>query len=266
MGLFYFMKQLLSLFFCFFLIASLSACSSSKKTQINYKNLGELTNKDYIDHLAAAGGDYLTYEEVKTVKLRTESIDYLEDVYERLVSNNQQILNAPETPKFYIVQHKSPFLFSLPRSQFFFSTALIERYLKSEELFVAAFAAEVLRSQRFIYEKQILLPLGFYSTEKMIQLTRLKNETKVQVNEWTYYILKRAGYDSSAYLNWIQVQNRNTLDFALYLGDPIGISKEEHLFKNFMSKQGVLGVEKQFSEANSSKSFYKLLNNIVSRK
>jgi hypothetical protein len=175
-------------------------------------------------------------------------------------------LTKEDRPKFFIIEHKSPFLFSLPKSQFFFSTALIERYLKSEELFVAAFAAEVLRSQRSIYEKTIMLPLGFYSTEKIISLTRLKSITKQQVNEWTYLILKRAGYDSSAYLNWIQIQNRNTLDFSLFIGDSIGISKEEHLFKNFITKQGVLGVEKRFNEANSSKDFYKLLNNVVSRK
>lgn len=246
---------------------SLIACSSdSKKKTLDYTGIGELQSKDYIDHLAAAGGDYLSYEENKTIKLRPESVEFLESVYERLVSNNQLILNVVEKPTFYIIQHKSPFLFSLPKSQFFFSTALIERYLKSEELFVAAFASEVLRSQRFIYEKQIMLPLGYYSTEKMIGLTKLKFDTKQQVSEWTYFILKRAAYDASAYLNWIQIQNRNTLDFAMYLGDSVGISKEEHLFKNFMTKQGVLGVEKRFNEANSSKNFYKLLNNVASRK
>ncbi len=245
---------------------SLLSCSSAKKPLMDYSELGLVQSQDYVDHLASASADYLSFEETKTVKLRPETIEFLEGIYDRLVSNNQLILKLSERPKFFIVQHKSPFLFSLPKSQFFFSTALIERYLKSEELFVAALAAEVLRSQRYIYEKRLMLPLGFYSTEKMIQLTRLKFETKQQVNEWTYFILKRSGYDSSAYLNWIQVQNRNTLDFAMFLGDPIGISKEEHLFKNFMSKQGVMGVEKKFNEANSSKEFYKLLNNIASRK
>lgn len=234
------MKQPFNLILLLALGLYLSACSSTKRATIDYTGIGELKNNDYIDHLAASGADYLNYEEVKTIKLQPDSIEFLESIYDRLVSNNQMILNVVERPKFFVITHKSPFLFSLPKSQFFFSTALIERNLKSEELFVAAFAAEVLRSQRYIYEKQILLPLGFYSTEKMIQLTRLKNETKQQVNEWTYFILKRAGYDASAYLNWIQIQNRNTLDFALSLGDPIGISKEEHLFKNFMSKQGVL--------------------------
>ena len=244
----------------------LSACSTNKSNVINYSALGELQTKDYVDHLAASGIDYLNYEEVKEIKLRPSSVVFLEMVYDRLVNNNQMILNVTEKPIFHIVQHKSPFLFSLPRSQFFFSSALIERYLKSEDLFVAALAAEVLRSQRFIYEKNIMIPLGYYSTEKMIQMTRLKFETKEQVNEWTYFILKRARYDSSAYLNWIQVQNRNTLDFALFLSDSIGISKEEHLFKNFMAKQGILGVEKKPYEANSSKDFYKFLNNIVGRK
>ncbi|MEA9354859.1 hypothetical protein SHI21_01510 [Bacteriovorax sp. PP10] len=257
-------------FFRFILIALLgifvSCSTNSNKKTIDYTGIGELQTKDYIDHLAAAGGYYLAYEETKTIKLRPDTIEFLESIYDRLVSNNQLILNLNERPTFYIIQHKSPFLFSLPRSQFFFSTALIERYLKSEELFVAAFAAEVVRSQRYIYEKKIMLPLGFYNTEKMIGLTKLKFDTKQQVSEWTYFVLKRAGYDASAYLNWIQIQNRNTLDFSMYLGDSVGISKEEHLFKNFMTKQGVMGVEKRFNEANSSKNFYKLLNNVASRK
>jgi len=78
----------------------------------------------------------------------------------------------------------------------------------------------------------MLIPLGFCTTEKMISITRIKPEIKNKVNEWAYFALKRAGFDPSAYLNWIQVQNRNTLDFSLYLGDAIGISREEYLFKN----------------------------------
>lgn len=261
------MNKITQFFTALLFAGCLSACGTSpEKKTIDYNGIGEPQTKDFIDHLAAASGDYLSYEETKTIKLRPDTIEFLESIYERLVSNNQLILDRVEKPNFYIIQHKSPFLFSLPRSQFFFSTALIEKYLKSEELFVAAFAAEVVRSQRYIYEKQLMLPLGYYNTEKMIGLTKLKFETKQQVSEWTYFILKRAGYDASAYLNWIQIQNRNTLDFSMFLGDSVGISKEEHLFKNFMARQGVIGVEKRFNEANSSKNFYKLLNNVASRK
>jgi hypothetical protein len=260
------MNKLLQFIFLVVIGTVVSCTTNSNKNTIDYNGIDELKTQDYIDHLAAASGDYLGYEETKIIKLRPDTVEFLENIYDRLVSNNQLLLNLNERPTFYIIQHKSPFLFSLPRSQFFFSTALIERYLKSEELFVAAFAAEVVRSQRFVYEKKIMLPLGFYSTEKMISLAKLKFDTKLQVSEWTYFVLKRAGYDASAYLNWIQIQNRNTLDFAMYLGDSLIISKEEHLFKNFMTRQGVLGVEKRFNEANSSKNFYKLLNNVASRK
>lgn len=253
--------------FLIFLFVFLTACSSTKKADsIDTSNLGEVKKEDYVDHLAAMGETYIKSEDVKTIKLRQDSENFLENVYERLVSNNQVLLNsAVKKPTFIFIKHKSPFLFSLPKGQFYFSTALLERYLKSEALFIAAFAGEVLKSSRYIYEKHVLIPVGYMSTEKMIQLTRLKPETRYQINEWVYYILKRAGYDASAYLNWIQVQNRNTLDFALFTGDSFGISKEEHLFKNFMTKQGINAVERRIDESNSSKEFYKLINNVVSK-
>lgn len=222
-----------------------------------------LKNQDYVDHLASIGNAYINFPETKMVSLPKESTLFLEKIYDRIVYNNQQLLTRPERPSFYFIKHNSPFLFSLPKGQFYFSTALLSKYLKSEELFVAAFAAEILRSQRAIYEKNVIIPLGFYNAEKMIELTRLRPNTKQQVNEWTYLVLKRSGYDASAYLNWIQIQNRNTLDFALYLGDLLGISREEHMFKNFMIKQGSVDGERRFSESNSSQEFYKLINIIA---
>lgn len=252
----------LLLIFTFFVLAS---CTSGKSKQFDSSSLGMMTTDDYVNHLASTGKNYLSFEEVKTVKLSADSEAFLKAIYERLVSNNQVLLTNTAEPKFYFIKHKSPFIFSLPKGQFFFSTALLERYLKSEALFIAAFAAEVLKSSRFIYEKKVLIPLGYLSTEKMIQLTRLAPETRYQINEWVYFILKRSGYDASAYLNWIQVQNRNTLDFSLFLGDALGISKEEHLFKNFITKQGITGVEKRITEANSSREFYKLINNVVGK-
>lgn len=248
------------------ILLCLLSCATTDKSAKNYSSLGKPTDRDYIDHLASAGGDYLSYDETKEIKLNKESIQYLETLHERILSNNELLLHQKAKPTFHIILNKTPFIFSLPRAQFYISNGLIEKYLKSEELFVAAFAAEVLKSDRNIYEKKMMIPLGFYSTEKMIQLTRLKLETKYRINEWSYLVLKRSGFDPSAYLNWIQVQNRNTLDFSLYLGDAIGISKEEHFFKNFMAKQGIAGVEKKINEANSSKPFYKLLNNIASNK
>lgn len=233
---------------------------------MDYSLLNQPTDQDYIEHLASTSGDYLANDETQEIKLKADSHQYLDQIYERIVTSNELLFTHEFKPRFHVIVNKAPFIFSLPHAQIFMSSGLIEKYLKSEELFVAAIAAEILKSDRNIYEKKIMVPLGFYSTEKMIQLTRLKQDTKYQVNEWTYIVLKRSGYDPTAFLNWIQVQNRNTLDFALHLADAIGISREEHFFKNFMTKQGAVGVEKKINEANSSKAFYKLLNNITSRK
>ena len=256
----------MKMFCLIFLFFINSSCSSTKKYIKDYSSLGEVTDLDYINHLSSAGADYLSYVETREIKLNKDSIQFLTTIYERLMINNELLLLQNTKPSFHILANGIPYIFSLPGAQFFISNGLIEKYLKSEELFVAAFAAEVLKSDRNIYEKKIMIPLGFYNTEKIIKLTRLKSEMKYQVNEWTYFILKRAGFDASAYLNWIQVQNRNTLDFSLYLGDATTISKEEYYFKNFMSKQGILGFDRKVNEANSSKPFYKLLNNVVSRK
>ena len=261
------MNNLIQLFYIFVISIVFCACSvNPAKNTLDYSSVGVVETRDYVDQFASIGADYLSYEEIKTIELRKDTIEFLTSIYERIVSSNQLMLNMSEKPRFYIIRHKSPFLFSLPKSQFFFSSGLIERYLKSEEIFVAAFTAEIIRSHRFIYEKKVMIPLGYYSAEKMIGLTKLKFNTRQQVGEWTYFVLKRAGYDATAYLNWIQIQNRNTLDFAMYLGDSSGISKEEHFFKNFMAKQGLIGIEKRFNEANSSKNFYKLINNVENRK
>jgi len=255
------MKKLLVL--NLFVLVFLAACTTASKNTKDFSNLSEPATKDYIDHLASMGEVYLGSDEVKEVKLKAESLQLLDQIYERIISNNEILLSKLNKPKFHVIQNKTPFLFSLPKAQFFISSGLIEKYLKSEDLFVAALTAEIIKSERNIYEKRLMVPLGYLNTERMIQVTRLKPETKFQLNEWCYFVLKRAGYDASAYLNWIQVQNRNTLDFSLYLGDAIGISKEEHLFKNFMTKQGIASVEKKINEANSSRAFYNLLNNIV---
>ena len=246
-----------------FILLFIVGCSTADKNSNDFSSLGEPATKDYIDHLASMGPVYLSSDEVKEIKLKTESVQLLEQIYERIISNNEILLSKANKPRFHVILNRTPFIFSLPKAQFFISSGLIEKYLKSEDLFVAALTAEIIKSDRNIYEKRLMIPLGYQSTERMIQVTRLRPETKFQLNEWCYFVLKRSGFDASAYLNWIQVQNRNTLDFSLYLGDAIGISKEEHLFKNFMTKQGIASVEKKINEANSSRAFYNLLNNIV---
>lgn len=244
----------------------LAGCSSFGKKAIDYSSVGEIQDKDYVEHLSSIGAKYLAHEETVEIKLSKESIQFLEQMHERIVTNNEMLMKHAFLPTFHVIANKTPFVFSLPHSQYYISSGLVEKYLKSEELFVAALTPEILKSDRNIYEKRIMIPFGFYNTEKLTQITKSKPAIKFQINEWVYIILKRAGYDPTAYLNWIQVQNRNTLDFSLYMSDAVSISKEEQYFKNYMTKQGVSGVDKKPNEANSSKSFYKLINNIAGKR
>jgi hypothetical protein len=243
------------------IILMIYGCSLLNESKQEYTE-SKMTNVDYLEHFKSLGDIYLKSKDNKEIVLDELSNKYLKNTFKRLVNNNEIIFKTEGELSFHVVKNKTPFLFSLPGDRFFFSTGLFEKYLKSEELFVSAFAAEIIKSKKNIFEKKSLIPLGFVSTEKMIQLTRVDLEIKKSINEWAFVLLKRAGFDSSAYLNWIQVQNRNSLDFAMYLGDSINIVSEEQLFKNYMSKQGLVILEKKTSEANSSKEFYKLLKNI----
>jgi hypothetical protein len=254
----------MKLFGIIFIIAMLTSCSILKHREDVPAVVPNLVDKDYIDQLDSMGDDYISGVNAQLVDVGSKNLKYLEKIFYRIVNNNETVFTNFDPPVFYIVKNKMPFFFSLPGARFYFSTSLFQKYLKSEELFVAALSLEIIKSKRNIYEKKIQIPFGFCSLDKMIQLTRLPTAIRSRLNEWNYIVLKRAGFDASVTLNWIQVQNRNILDFATLLGDTTSISREEHLLKNFMAKEGVSNIEKKTIEANSSKEFYQLLNQIVS--
>lgn len=249
---------------CFGLILLiLSSCASFRKPVYDFSDVGIMTNQDYIDHLASLGDSYLTFIQDRRIKTSEQSRKYLLDIYDRIIKNNEIFLPKREPPFFYLIQHSTPFIFSLPRSQFFISSGLIKKFLKNEQMFVAALTREIVRSQRNLYEKNIVLMTGNISTEKMFQLQRLNLQMKNSLNEWSFVVLRRTGFDASALLAWIQLQNKNPLDFALYSGDRASVSREEYAFKNYLVKEKKVNMEVAFAEErNSSKPFYRLLSEI----
>jgi hypothetical protein len=95
----------------------------------------------------------------------------------------------------------------------------------------------------------------------MLSLLRLNIEEKVEIHKWAFHILKRVGIDTDSYLSWIQIQNRNSVDFSLQLGDISSISREESLFKAFIIKN----TEKKKtskSHEGSSREFYAFINQL----
>ncbi|MCK6595495.1 MAG: hypothetical protein L6Q33_09870 [Bacteriovoracaceae bacterium] len=241
----------------------MTGCSQWQKPYYDYSDVGKMTNQDYVDHLASLGESYLSFNKDRQEKISSQSKDYLNEIYHRIIQNNEIFLPKRETVFFNVIQHTTPFIFSLPRSQFFISSGLLKKFLKNEQLFVAALSREIIRSQRNLYERNVVLATGNMTTEQMLQLMKLDLATKEKINEWSYVVLRRSGFDSSALLAWIQLQNKNPLDFALYSGDRSQVSREEFAFKNFLVKEKKINSELiTLDEKNSSKSFYKLLSEI----
>lgn len=221
-----------------------------------------LAPQDYTDHLADLGRAFLATQDVEAIKLSPRSQKYLEEVYYRIVRNNELLLDQNMAPVFHVIKDRSIFYFSLPNAQIFLSQGLVDKYFRSEELFVACLTHEIIRSHRKIYEKKSSVPVGFVRLEKMLFLTRVSTEVKTELNKLSFFAMRRAGYDANAYLNWLQTQNKNTLDFMLQLGESRSISREELAFKNFLISEEAGFSETLDGDLNSSPGFYSFLNEI----
>ncbi len=240
----------------------LTSCSLFQRDEFEFDNkLFKTPERDYVDQLASIGSSYLNTDGVKRIKLSIKSRKYLEQLYFKIVSNNKLFLKEPLTPSFNIIESEVPFLFSLPKANFFFSSALIINYMKNEEIFIAAFAKSIVVSQRNLFPAKTLIPKGYISTKEVLNYTRLPVEIKSEVNKWTYYVLKRSGHDPYALLIWLQTMNKNTLDFTLQYGNTQIISREEFLFKSFISE---LKAKETFSgrQANSTPDYYYFVRDV----
>lgn len=209
---------------------------------------------------------FVTTKENHVKEFDEKASRYLISIYYRLIKNNELLLDGGVRPRFYLVEANVPIIFSMPTGNFFMSRGLLEKYLKSEDLFVAALSYEIIKSVRGIYEKKTIVPLGYIKLDRILSLSRVKLAIKTKINEWTYLMMLRSGYDPSTYLNWIQVQNKNVLDFSLQLGDTSTINKEEFAFKNLMVKNGINTAEKNKEDGNSSKDFYEFIQTFKERK
>lgn len=220
-----------------------------------------MASQDFIDHMEAFEGFYLDSEDVELVRLNSRDQAYLREIAEAIIKNNELFFMSGMSPVFKVVKSKTPFHFSLPGQKIFLSSGLISKYIKSEKLLYSVIAYELIRSEKNIYKKAEVVPTGYLSTARILSLLKLGTEEKVETHKWAYYTLKRVGVDPDSYLSWLQIQNRNSADFALQLGDTSSISREESLFKAFIiqnagKKAGLSKYER------SSKGFYAFVNQI----
>lgn len=250
-------------FFSALICFCLVSCGTRQKTSNNLKIL-KLEKKDYVDHFEHLAKDYLKSPKVKERKISLLNQIYLENIYKRIVINNELVLKKNIFPKFHIIRSDLPFYFSLPSGRFFMSDTLIKKYLKSENLFVSLLANEIYRVHKNLYEKKILIPVGYLSTKKMLSLYRLPLPVRVESLKWSYFLLKRSGYDPYSVLSWIQTQNKNSLEFSVQLGSSQKQTREEFLFKSFLAQEvGRKQTENENAEKNSSRGFYQLQRSLL---
>jgi hypothetical protein len=249
--------------FFLFLAVVLVSCAS-KKTVTRFSNIGETQAHDYSEHLQNVGNDYRKSGLVNLISLNAKSREYLIGLHKRITKNNELFFqNEDSKPEFYIIGSKTPFVFSLPGNQYYFSSGLLTKYLNNEELLAAVLTIEMVRVDKNLYEKKILVPTGSLSTEMMLSITGISLELKSEINKWAYYVLKRAGIDPFVLLNWIQLQNKNTLDFSMQMGSALRITKEEASFKNFVVQQGAFDERQDIRLPRSSgRDFYSFLHQI----
>lgn len=240
----------------------LVSISSSNNTSLDLKGFEYYQQEDYTLHFKEFEHFYLASESVTKKRLKYRDRVYLEVLADNIIKNNELFFKSEYKTKFYVIQSPIPFHFSLPGRKIFFSSGLVRKYLKSEKILYCLLTYELIRSEKKIYHKTLVIPTGTINTTRMLSLMRLTTAEKVEIHKWAFYLLKRIGVDTDNYLSWIQIQNRNSTDFMLQLGDMNSISREESLFKMFLinnTKESFVG--KKYS--GSSKEFYNFINGIT---
>lgn len=193
-------------------------------------------------------------------KLDPASAEYFNELMTEIIARNEIFFRELKGAHITIIDSESPLHFSLPKGEIFLSRGLLAKYMKHESMLVSILAYELVRSEKLLYPKKTLVPVGYVTLERMIRLSRLSLEEKMEVHKWAHHLTVRSGYDGEYYLSWLQTQNRNTADFIYQVGDPNLITREESLFKSFLIKNQL--DDKLAVKKNSSKKFYSLMNRI----
>tara|TARA_Y100000782_G_C10189690_1_gene270108 strand:- start:5957 stop:6685 length:729 start_codon:yes stop_codon:yes gene_type:complete len=240
----------------------LSPKKDDKKSKaIGLSSYRPLNSEDFVDHLQAFEEFYLNSKNAQVYNLYRKEEKFLEGIARDITKNNELFFTSTNRPTFKIIKHPAPFHFSLPGLKIFISSGLISKYIKSEKLLYSVIAYELIRSEKRIYRKSLIVPTGYLTTSRMLGLMRLKTTDKVEIHKWAFYTLKRVGVDPDIYLSWLQIQNRNSLDFAVQLGDTSSISREESMFKAFLIEQAN-AKSGQAKYERSSREFYSFVNRL----
>ncbi len=256
----------ITLLLCIFFLASCSVIPTlGSRLQVPPKHLEKYEryeDGDYLRQLSYLGQIYLQTPGIQELELSAQNQSYFLSLYKRILTNNELLLNKGINPNFHIIKDEAPFVFTLPYGEFFISSGLLTKYCRSEDILYSSLTNEIIKLHRSLYPRTTIVPVGYIKTDRLLNLLRVPSETKITLNKWSFYAMRRAGLDGYAYLNWLQLQNKNVLDFGLMLGDTVSVSHEEFVFKNFIVQEGFILHNTKKLETNSSPEFYNLINNL----
>ena len=244
------------------LLLFFSSCSrfslTFKKDRLEWDDLEQVNHDEIIGHLNELSRVYRQSNIKQLSRPRKRDATYLSQVIQKIYQENELFFRRRLDIKFYIVKSDEPFYFSTPKGEIYLSTHLIKKYLNSEGHLYSLLSFELIRIEKMLYQRKLIIPVGYIDTRRMLYLSRLKIEFKNDVHKWSYYILQRLGFDPDVYLSWIQVINRNSYEFALQLGNVSKISEEEAKFKTFLVDIKDVKSRKAFQP--SSSRFYSFIN------
>lgn len=215
--------------------------------------------KDYQRQLASLGPTFLKTDGIKEIKLPKDAYIFLTNTALTIIQTNELFFREQVMPTFHVVESAVPYHFSLPGRSIYLSTALIERFLKHEAQLASVISYELVRSEKSLYNRAIIVPIGYMPLDRILGLNRISTDDKIEIHKWAYHSLRRAGFDGEYYLSWLQLMNRNTADFLPLLGDASSISREEAMFKGFLISRANSEDVRAIARKESSKEFYRFI-------
>jgi hypothetical protein len=251
---------------CFGLSLFFNSCSSfvlpfgsSPKKSLD-SGYQAMNLKDYEDQFYALKNVLLKNPEVKIIPLDKKELSYLDKLVSDILINNEIFFTRLKTGTITILKTETPIHFSLPKGEIFLSKGLVSKYLKNESMLASVLAFELVKSEKGLYPKQIIIPTGHLTLERMMSFNRLGLDEKMEVHKWAHHLAMRSGFSGEYYLAWLQVQNRNTADFYFQVADPNQLTREESLFKSFIIKNS--NQDQVVSKRTSPKNFYSFINRL----
>ncbi len=248
--------------FCLIFVMSCSMFSTSKEDKKIYlKDYLKYEKKDFVEHLSGFEKQFLNTPGVNRIYLNQSNKKYIEHLADKITKNNSVFFqNKKQRVKIYFIKDDRPYHFSLPKKKIFISTGLFKKYVQNESLLLCLLTFELIRTEKNLYKKKIIIPTGSLDASNILPLLRLNAFEKTKIHKWAFRLLEKLNIDSDTYLSWLQIQNRNSIDFSMQLGDINVISREEALFKAFVIENS--RGEKKREYKRSTKAFYRFLRSI----